>query len=554
MINRMRRNISENISKIRQHPVLVALGIIAAYFFILQLPFIMSGDIWAEAYMEYLHKALHAGWISVIMPSWEGYVTLLPSFFTKVYVESGASLGMVDVYLRAVAVMFAAGSLVVIASPLTKPLLPALWQRLLVMLGLLLTLWHVSAFSFINIWYVGFIPIIILALAAVKFTVWQKVLYTLFALVVAFTKPSVILVPFIIYRAVRTKEYITNALILAAVAGQTYLLFFASSNGARNVVQSIWQIVHDMYVGMGASVLKLLQVAPSDITLAIANIALVLLLVLLILRLSVVRAGLLSFGFAFSVYAYVLAPSADTVRPAADAAAIFADYFKVQREMLIAMFLVLSAGLLLPHVWRGAARLKAQWRVPARVAILFVTGFALGFIYRPIDVSSHQVALDIAPFRSTLAMRQPLCMPVAPTPTWSQGTNWFMGFGGGCETIGGFKQDILASVAEPINDGRVVRVGGHGNHSLMTVMLPVRLEAQHSESIFTLEDVATGMRFTSRVKTGEAGGAQFVAFNTSGLASAENYEFIVTTEVSAYVVLDDDGYVPAQVYFMLHKP
>jgi len=554
MINRMQKIISKNISFISQHPVLVALICMGLYFGLLQLPFVMSGDIWAEAYMEYLHKALHAGWMSVIMPSWEGYVTLLPSFFTKLFVESGASLGIVDIYLRAVTIIFTVGSLAVIASPLTKPLLPRLWQRLLVILALLMTLWHISAFSFINIWYVGFIPLVVLALAAVKFNVWQKIAYTLFALCVAFTKPSIILLPFIVYRAVRTKEYITNGLIVAAIALQTYLLFFATSNGARNVVQGTWQIVHDMYVGMGTAVLKLLQFAPDDLLLAVANIALVLLLVLLIMRLGAVRAGLLAFGFAFSVYAYVLAPSAEGARPLADAAKLFADHYKIQRETLISMFLVLSAGLLLPHAWSAVQKLPFRLQLWGRVAVLFIAGFGIGLLYRPIDTMSHQVAVNIAPFRSALALRQPLCMPVAPTPSWSPGTNWYMAYGGGCETAGLLTASTLENLMLPVGEGIRIKVPGHGKHSLMAVMVPLRLELPYHKSAVVIEDVKTGMRFTSQIRAAHGGGAQFVAFNTSGLAAQESYEFILTTEVASFTIVDHTGTTPTQAYFMLPKP
>ena len=554
MISKMFRNISENITKLRQHPVLVALLCMLVYLLVLQLPFIMTGDVWAEAYMEYLHKALHSGWVSVIMPSWEGYVTLFPSFFSKAFVESGASLGMVDVYLRLVTVAFTMGSLAVIASPLTKPLLPQLWQRLVVIMGLLLTLWHVSAFSFINIWYVGFVPLIVLALAAVNFNVWQKIVYTLFALAVALTKPSVILLPFVVYRAVRTKEYVTNGLIAAAIAVQTYLLFFASSNGARNVVQSTWLIVHDMYVGIGTSILKLLYIAPNDFLIACANIALVLLLVTLVLRLGWVRAGLLAFGFAFSVYAYVLAPTSDATRPPADAAVLFVDHYKVQRETLIAMFLALSVGLLLPHLWRGAIKLGLRWQVPARAAILLATGFMLGFIYRPIDVSSHQVALSIAPFRSALDMRQPMCMPVAPAPTWSAGTNWFLAYGGGCETVGEFTMDTPQHLEQSIADGQVVRIGGHGMHSLMSVLVAVKVGDANKTARLTLEDTQTGARFSTQLRGLQGNATQFVAFNTSGLAVADSYEFILTTDVPADVELNEAGEVPARAYFMLVKP
>jgi hypothetical protein len=510
--------------------------------------------VWAEAYMEYLHKALSTGWISVIMPSWEGYVTVLPSFFTKAFVESGVSLSMIDTYLRAVTISFTIGSLAAVASPLVKPLLPRLWQRLLVIIALLMTLWHVSAFSFINIWYVGFIPIIVLALAAVTFTWWQKIIYTIFALLVALTKPSVILLPFIAYRAVRTKEYITNGLIAVAIALQTYLLFFASSNGARNIVQGTWQIVHDMYVGMGTAVLKLLQFPPTDLLLACANIALVLLLVLLILRIGWVRAGLLAFGFAFSVYAYVLAPSAEAVRPVADASLLFADHYKIQRETLISMFLVLSAGLLLPHFWFGVRKLPQRMQRLGYVAVLFIVGFSIGLLYRPIDVTSHQVSANIAPFRSALALRQPLCMPVAPTPSWSPGTNWFMAYGGGCEPVGTLTPDTLERLYTPVGKNYVVTIPGHGKHSLMAVVLPLRLESPYRKAAVTIQDVKTGMRFDSQIRAEYGGASQFVAFNTSGLAAADSYEFIVTTEVGAFTASDDEGKTPLQTYFMLLKP
>jgi hypothetical protein len=550
----MKTTFTRMLNSILRHPVLIAIVMMAIYLCVFQLSFVRTGDIWAEAYMEYLAKALETGWITVVMPSWEGYVTLLPSFFTELFVSSGASLALIDTYLRAITIMFTIGSLAVIASPLTKPLLPRLWQRLLVILALLMTLWHVSAFSFINIWYVGFIPLIVLALAAVKFTAWQKVVYTLCALCVAFTKPSIILLPFVVYRAVRTKEYITNGLIVVAIALQTYLLFFATSNGARNVVQGIWQIVHDMYIGMGTAVLKLLQFAPDDLLLVIANIALVLLFLLLILRLGWVRAGLLAFGFAFSVYAYVLAPTAEGVRPIADAGKLFIDHYKIQRETLISMFLVLSAGLLLPYVWSAAQRLPIRLQVWGRIAVLCSAGFGIGLLYRPIDTMSHQVAINIAPFRSSLALRQPLCMPVAPTPSWSPGTNWYMSYGGGCETKGLLTASTLENLTLPVGEGVRIKVPGHGKHSLMAVMVPLRLELPYRKGAVVIEDVKTGMRFTTQIRAEHGGGAQFVAFNTSGLAAQDSYEFILTTEVVSYTLIDHTRTTPTQAYFMLHKP
>ena len=514
---------------ISNHPIVTALVSIAAYFILLQLSFVTSGDIWAEGYMEYLHKAVTFHWDAVTAPSWEGYMTLLPSFFSKLYISMQMPLGFIDIWYRLIAVVFAAGSLAIIASPLTRTVWPRLWQRLVVIAFLLFTLWHVSAFSFINIWYVGFVPIAILCMSAVPMRVWQKVAYTIFGVVLALTKPSVILMPFLVYRAIKTKEYISNGLIFIAACYQTYLLFFATSNGERHVPSDVLGIIKTLYVGVGTEVLKLVHIAPNDVLVALATMLVVGIFALLVWRRGWLMAGLAAFGFSFAVYSYVLAPDPSANTFTLTSAQLFADHYKLQREILIMAFFIVAIGMLLPDAWAKLRSLRAKWRPYAYAGgALAIVIFGI-MVYRPIDTTSGSVAIDITPFRPTLTLRQPACMPVAPLPSWSPGTAWFFAQNGGCVFQGPSRAPAeTAFTRDTIN--APLRVAGVEGHNLMTVMVPVNVAAPHTAKIVRLKEVESGMVFTGKIMATSQNGVQFVAFNVAGLPMRLEYSFIVAGE------------------------
>lgn len=533
---------------LHKHPAIVAIFSLFLYLALFQTQFLRSGDIWAEAYMEYLPKALDKDWWAVIMPSWEGYVTLLPSFFTKLFVDLQAPLGAIDAYFRAITILFVVGCLI-ITFRAARGLIPSLWQRLVLILALILPLSHISAFSFINVWYIGFVPLAVLCLNPKRLSVLQQILYVLFAAVVAFTKPSVILAPFIIYRAVKTKEYISNIIVLAAVATQTYLLFFAGQNGARQLASDALQIIQGLYVGAGVEVLKLLHIAPNDILILLANLSLVAVLSLLVWRRGWLIAGLLAFGFAFSVYAHVLAPGVDVPR-AAHAGYLFEDIYKIQRELLIYEFLIISLGLLLPDAWCFATSFKKNPARFAAIASLIILTLLFGAsVYRPIDTRSSALMVNIDPFRSSLNLRQPTCAPVAPLPSWSPGTSWHLSLKGGCTVNNTGLQFAFGSFMTPLDRGGMSLTvqGMDDQHSLLAVMVPVRITGQ---SDFYLQDVKSGAVFATRnLRT--PSGEQFIAFNTASLPPALEYKFVLNSSAPALAGNFSRSQTPAHYpYFM----
>lgn len=536
---------------INAHPIITALVVVAVYFLLLQLQFLINGDIWAEAYMEYLPKAIRSGWEMVTAPSWEGYVTLLPSFFTTSFLSLHGPLGSVDVYFRIVTILFTAVSLVVLASKFTATLWPRLWQRLVVIVFLLLLLGHVSAFSFINIWYIGFVPIIVVALAAVRMNLWQQALYTIFGVAVAFTKPSILLVPFVVYRAIKTKEYISNGLVLVAAAVQTYLLFFATSNGERHIAANVFGVIKVMYLGVGTELLKFLHIAPNDLLVLVANLVLVALFCLLVWRRGIIVTALVGFALLFAVYSYVLPPDPSLGAYTTTPLEIFANIYKLQREILIGVFLVLPAALLLPDAWATLHTWvkSGVLRLALGAGVIVLIGLA---VYRPIDAKSGSVALDITPFRSSLTQGNPACMPVAPLPSWSPGTNWYFQYKGGCEFVTLPRAPEPQEMTEPVNSKTFVAMPGKSQYNLMSVVVPVWVPAPHHRQVFHLTDNRTGMTFSGAVLSSPQNSVQFVAFNVHGLAEQPAYHFTLTSEGPAFV--SGDQQLRSYGYFMLFAP
>src|SRR6266567_3643997 len=370
--------------KVHKHPIIITLLLIVIYLVIFQRDFITSSDVWAEGYSEYLAKSVSKSFFGAMAPSWEGYLTLIPSLLAKMYVHFfGGYLGYVGYYYRAVVILFTVASVIFIAAPINRKLIKNDYVRIVFSLATLFLLSHVSSFSFINVWYICFVPIILISLNTAKLSNKQQIWYVLLSLLAAFTKPSLILVPFVAYRAVKTKEYVSNGIILLAAFIQTYLTLFRTSD-TRVVTLGIKQLFLAIYLGNGVAPLKILHVHPNQLYVLVANLAVLGLFVLLLKKRGVLFTAVIAVGYLFSIYTNLLAPGTQTDF---HALAIYNDIYKLQRELMTNFFVLLLVFLNFEtmHTYVRSYRKQRMYTVPIFLAIA-----SLGFLnlYQHIDTTS----------------------------------------------------------------------------------------------------------------------------------------------------------------------
>jgi hypothetical protein len=503
------------LAKLGQHPVALAFVLCALYLAFAQSSFLFSGDMWAESYAEFIPKAVDKPAWAIIAPSWEGYLTVLPLFFTKFFYLSLVPLGGIDYFFRAVTVAFAVCCVAFLAAPMHRSIIRQDWLRIALGLAVLMLLSHLSSFSFINIWYIGFLPIMFLGLNQAPLSASRQILYTLYGVAVAFTKPSIILAPFLVYRAFKTKEYVSNGIILAATLVQTYLLFFANQGGARSVALSIGDIIQALYVGGGLSLLKIFSIYPHNAWyLLAANLLLWTCLVVVWRTKGLWIALLVAFAYAFSIYSNLLAPG---WQPTFDYQFLYNDTFKLQRAFVTNMVVVTMLFIVIGQASKRAAKL----------IIVVLVGAVLAKLYQPIDATSSKAYASAGPFRQSLTDGKPVCMPVAPNPNWAPGTNWYLQFHGGCTYTNFDKQLNIGATSLDLAKPLALHIDGTTDRDLKTVMVVVKMANQQQQGMLSLRDLATGQVFHSAVRP-SPDHLRFVAFDLGSLKAVTGYDFELT--------------------------
>ena len=185
-----------------KHTVIFAFLLYVAYFLVLQNKFLFSTDVWAETHAEYLYEATKHGFLAIFSYGWAGYITLIPSLAAKLYLKSPLPFGYADVFFQLIIVSGAIGVSSFIASKFNITLFRSYAYRLVLGLTLLMLLQEKSTFTIINIGYAAFLPIVFVSLNHTKLKNYNQILYSIFGVVVALTKPSLVLVPFVLYRIV----------------------------------------------------------------------------------------------------------------------------------------------------------------------------------------------------------------------------------------------------------------------------------------------------------------------------------------------------------------
>lgn len=535
---------------LRKHLLLVSLISIGLYLLLFQTVFLFSGDTWAESFAEYLHETLMVGWKDVFAPSWAGYLTVIPSALSAAFVSSGIPLGLVDYYFRATTILFAALSASFIGLRWNRKVIKSDTLRVFLAVFLIVLFSGVSDFSFINVWYMGFIPIIFICLNPALLSPLKQVGYVIFSILVVLTKPSIVLAPFVLYRMFKTRQYISNIAVLLAIGLQAYMLLFAGPPHMQtNVTPGATEALMALFVGSGISILKFFSITPLSIWFVVgANLLLGLMFWYVAKKKNIWVALALATAFFVAVYAQYMAPGEYLYRKVHNFVALYNFDLKLQRDLLINAIFVIWLALLIPNVVTFIKQKTTnRYLKYVLITLLFSSLFVQAArVYHPIDARQ---AMDISPFRHSLTVRQPLCIPL-PTPVpGGVDPEWYFQDGGTCIT----PQKNQKLQPSPISANKTVhlRVEGLGSYPLKSILLPLYVPDGVSGTV-TIRDIRSGQSYVAAVhKSKEA--VTPVAFNTAGIAERDSYEFEVTSttlELARFSQGSDTGQPAYYAYFM----
>jgi len=247
-------------------PILVSTILYLFYFLIFQSKIVLIGDIWAETHAEYLAEALkNSVKTDIFTPGWAGYWTILPSLFSQLYVKAGFSIGHIDYFYQAITLTTVFVSTVIINAKWFRGLIKNDYLRLMLGLGFLLILYEKSTLSIINIWYICFLPIILAGLNPNKLSMLGQAGYSLIGMLLALTKPSLIIIPFAVYRIIRTKEYLSGGIVVGAALLQlAIMLTLDPRESMANATHNIVQITQAIFTGGGVALFKLFRIEPTE--------------------------------------------------------------------------------------------------------------------------------------------------------------------------------------------------------------------------------------------------------------------------------------------------
>lgn len=526
-------------------PYWLAFGFTLLYLALFQRHFLFSGDVWAESYAEYLTQAVTLGWKGFFQLGWAGYFNLIPKTLVDVYVWLHLPIGYIDYYYRAAVVLFTLACTSFIAHPYNRSLIKNDYLRVILALMTVMLLHHPSSFSFINVWYIGFVVIILVSLNPTKFrSEVMSSTYALFALAVCLTKPSIILLPLVVYRAVRHKEYLLGVFVSVGIGLQSLLMLSSSYLAASHIdapritaLKTTTKLA-TMAFGSGVLFLKTLNLHPFSLAVvALATGVLAVLSLLLFKRLGFFAATAVGSVYLLATYAYYFAPDTPVPSVFHQYREIFNDDFKLQREIIISFLLLLGLFLLID--W--AVNTNREWMAKrARAFGLFgLIILMAGLQYRPIDTQGAVNAGHIGGYRAGLNRGQSLCIPIAPTPSWSTYTGlsnatWFFQYHGGC--IGLNYDKHLGSQLDPIQIGKklTIEVPTTPDRQIKALLLPVMNPTPHTQRELTLRDQANGRTYTALLYAKSSNEKlSYVSFNLYGEPPmAGSYSFTVSEDNS----------------------
>ena len=294
---------------LKSKPYTSAFVICTLYIVLFQFPFLVTGDTWAETFYEYVHGALANSWQGFFYTGIAGYFNFLPKIISFSYVAFGLPLQYIDYFLRIVTILYTIACVSFVAHKYNRSLISSDLLRVVMALFTLMTYYHISSFSFINVWYVGFIPMILISLNSKRFDGESKqILYAVYALTICLTKPSIILLPLVIYRTVKVKEYLMGIIIIAGIVLQT--LLFITSSFYNNLPEPIhvdpFTKALNVILYLGLLLLKLFRLEPVHLIVVLAATLLVVVLFIVATRaLGLIRSTLTALTMSLISYTVI---------------------------------------------------------------------------------------------------------------------------------------------------------------------------------------------------------------------------------------------------------
>jgi hypothetical protein len=518
---------------VEAHPVLVSIVVSTLYLVLFQRKFLLRGDVWAETHAEYLTRAVVDHYTEAFHAGWAGYIEIIPATLAKAYKLMQFPLGYIDYYYKAIVIIFTLTCVGLASIKAIRPLFRYVWLQIAFCLAMLLALRDVSAFSFINIWYLGFVPIMLVSMSGSKLTTRQQLFYTPFTILVTLTKPSQILLPFIVYKLVKTRQFMSDGLILVAVLAQTYVMVFLDPrHTAQNTTKDLVLIVKAILITGGTEVLKFIKLPPHNlIIIVLANILLVALAILIYRRLGLFVAGLIILGYAYAVYGYALPVDAPVYSDIHRYLDIYYFNYKTQRETLIEVFILLAAILSLGSMsaitrWQSIKKYTSGKTVHATTVVIVL--MLLIRVYIPVEVESAGVAAHIDSFRDDLSAGRSVCAPIPPTPAYFPHANWLYESNTICHARNFDLTPELSRMNNSLATAYSFAIPNDTPFELKTVYFIIRNSSPQTQGSLQLVDKQSGMKFYATVPARDKEAISFIPINVSGLPLRTVYEFELT--------------------------
>lgn len=542
---------------IRAHPFITAIIISLLYLMVFQNPFMRTGDAWAESWYEYIHGAFVNGKAGFFELGIAGYFNFLPKMLSYPYVLLHLPLEYIDYFFRFATIAFVIGCTSFIAHPYNRPLVKSSFLRIILAIALLMCFSHITIFSMINAWYAGFIPFILVSLSPYRFrNELRMVLYAAFALAVSLTKPSIILLPFAIYRMVRHKEYLLGFIVSFGIILQTLFLFSSKYlSGFPAIEADLVERGLATLLYPGLILLKSFGVTFSSFLLIIvASLFIAALLYTSYHKIGLIRTGLLTLVILSASYTSLYAPDSPAPSLIKDYTLLMADDQKLQREVVVQLMLLIPTFISLGWLTEKL-RPKRLY-----VVVLTLTSLTLLPLYRPIDVTSAALTTDLKPFQQELKNRSIDCIPIAPNALWgvkerSKRTYpWYFERGeyGSCGRTNYAKSFYRSSFTKRTSEIPELSVTLDEPHTLTAFSLPVRLLSPRDKTILTLTENISGKHFTATVAERQFDEMANPVFNLAGLPKNAQFRFsLSSSNPDVFIGTFDDQTPLSFTYFLL---
>lgn len=223
---------------------------------------------------------------------------------------------------------------------------------------------------------------------------------------------------------------------------------------------------------------------------------------------------------------------------------------KLQRDFLINIFLTVWIFLLIPFATNLIKKKLSSSYVKYAGLSLLTLGLLViaGRVYTPIDARQ---AMDLSPYRHSLTMRQPVCMPLPTVAYGNIDPEWYFQDGGTCITPQ--KNQRVSFTSLKIAEDRIrLRVEGLGTYPLKAILLPLKTMQDQSGTIM-LRDVETGQQYIAPIHRDQRGGIAMTSFNTAGMDLKKSYEFELTSTIKTLQLGQGDktGHPAYYAYFMM---